>query len=150
MPANRPPLTVSGRSVGVAVLVAAQVLVGFTHLFFGFWMLSAPEFSIFGFSSTYLTAFIYSVYTVVFSVLTLIFVAGIWLQKSWGWAGTAAVSVFVIIADSLTLLDLPSVPGIPKFAGFGEITYSIMVLVFLLLPRVRGSYKIGSGKEIQR
>ena len=143
MTATRVPITYRGRSIGIVVLVAAQILVGFIHVVFGFWMLSAPRLepfaSIVGSSST---SDIYSIYTIIFSVLTLIFAAGLWLQKGWGWVGTVAVGAFVIVADSLTLLDLPSVPGIPKFAGFGEITYSILVIIYMLQTHVRAKYKI--------
>ena len=143
MTATRVPITYRGRSIGIVVLVAAQILVGFIHVVFGFWMISAPRLepfaSIVGSSST---SDIYSIYTIIFSVLTLIFAAGLWLQKGWGWVGTVAVGAFVIVADSLTLLDLPSVPGIPKFAGFGEITYSILVIIYMLQTHVRAKYKI--------
>jgi hypothetical protein len=70
------------------------------------------------------------------------FASLLWLQSRWGWVGTVAVSVFVIAADSLTLLNLPSIPGIPKFAGFGEITYSIIVIVYLLQAHIKIAYRI--------
>jgi hypothetical protein len=35
---------------------------------------------------------------------------------------------------------LPSIPGIPKFAGFTEIAYSILVLGYLLQTRIRRKY----------
>ena len=119
------------------------MLVGFIHVVFGFWLLLAPRaepFALFG--NGYFSSDIYSSYTIVFGLLTLIFSAGLWLEKRWSWVGTFAVLVFVIIADSLTLLDLPSVPGIPKFAGFGEITYSILVIIYMLQAHVRAKYKI--------
>jgi hypothetical protein len=134
-----------GRSIGIVVLVAAQVLVGFIHVVFGFWMLSAPHTGPFaGILGSSSGPDIYSVYTIIFSLLTLLFAAGIWLQKRWGWVGTVAVAVFVIIVDSLTSLDLPSVPGIPKFAGFGEITYSVLVLLYLSQRHIRIRYRIGT------
>ena len=49
---------------------------------------------------------------------------------------------FLLSLDSLTLLDLPSVPGIPKFAGYGEITYSVIVLSYLLQSHIRAKYGI--------
>ncbi len=85
---------------------------------------------------------VYSVYTVLFSLFTLSFAYALWLKKRVGWVGTVAVAVFVIVADSLTLLDLPSVPGIPKFAGFGEITYSLVVLLYLLQGGVRAEFGV--------
>jgi len=123
--------------------VAAQLLVGFIHVVFGFWFLSAPRVTPFaGILGSSSGPDIYSVYTVAFGLLTLIFAAPLWLEKRWGWIGTVAVAVFVIVADSLALLDLPSVPGIPKFAGFGEITYSILIILYLSQAHVRAKYKI--------
>jgi uncharacterized membrane protein (DUF2068 family) len=85
---------------------------------------------------------VYSIYTIAFSMLTILFAIPLWMQKRWGWIGTVAVALFVIIADSLTLLDLPSIPGIPKFAGFGEITYSVGLALYLLQSHIRAKYKI--------
>ena len=139
----RPPFEYKGRSLGIVFLIAAQVLVGFIHIVFGFWLLTAlwihSSVDIIGLSSA---AGIYSVYTIVFGFLTLLFAVLLWLQKRWGWVGTLAVLVFVIVADSLTLLDLPSVPGIPKFAGYGEITYSVLVILYLFQAHVRTKYRI--------
>ena len=132
---KNPPRTLPtyrGRSIGIVTLVVAQVLVGFIHVVFGAWMLFSPHMAPFaGILGSSSGPDIYSVYTITFSLLTLLFAVGLWNQKRWGWIGTVAVAVFVIIADSLTLLNLPSVPGIPKFAGFGEITYSILILLYL-------------------
>jgi hypothetical protein len=83
---------------------------------------------------------VYDFYTIIFSVLTVVFAVYIWQGKKAGWVGTVAVSLFVIAADSLTLLDLPSVPGIPKFAGFGEITYSVLIIIYLCTSQVRRKY----------
>ena len=133
--------TYKGRSLGIVALVAAQVLVGAVHLFFGFWLASASgTLSIFGGANV--SSDIYNIYTIVFSLLTLFFAAGLWLQKRWGGVGTVAVLAFVIVADSLTLLNLPSVPGIPKFAGAGEITYGVLVILYLLQARIRAKYQI--------
>jgi len=43
------------------------------------------------------------------------------------------------------MLGLPSVPGIPMFAGFGEIPYSIIIVVYLLQSHVRTDYKNKQG-----
>jgi hypothetical protein len=72
----------------------------------------------------------------------VVFAVFIWQGKKLGWVVTVAVSLFVITVDSLTLLNLPSIPGIPKFAGFGEITYSVLVLGYLLQAGVRRKYFI--------
>ena len=138
-----PPVEYKGRSLGIVFLIAAQVFVGFIHVVFGFWLLTATwipsSVGIFGSSAA---PDVYSVYTIVFGLLTLLFTVLLWLQKRWGWVGTFAVLVFVIVADSLTLLDLPSIPEIPKFAGYGEITYSILVTLYLFQAHVRTKYGI--------
>jgi hypothetical protein len=137
------PTAYKGRYIGILILVTAQILIGIIHIGFGVWLLTAPHTAPFaGVRGTSTGPDVYSVYTVTFSLLTLVFAAAIWMQKRWGWIGTVAVAAFVIVADSLTLLDLPSVPGIPKFAGFGEISYSVILLVYLLQAHIRTAYKI--------
>ena len=137
------PFEYKGRTLGIVALVAVQVLIGFVHVVFGFWLLvaswAAPLVGVVGLSSA---SDIYSIYTVTFGFLTLLFAVPLWLQNRWGWFGTFTVLVFIVVADSLTLLDLPSIPGIPKFAGFGEITYSILVIAYLLQAHIRAKYKI--------
>ena len=64
--------------------------------------------------------------------LMLVFAIYLWRGKKAGWIGTIAVSVFVIAADTLTLLNQPSIPGIPKAPAIAEITYSTIVLGYLL------------------
>jgi hypothetical protein len=66
----------------------------------------------------------------------------IWQGKKLGWAGTIAVSLFVIIADALTILNLPSIPGIPRSAGALEIAYSVLVVFYLILPEVRKKFRV--------
>jgi hypothetical protein len=128
---KRPIPTYKGRSIGIVVLTAAQLLIGTIHVFFGLLLLAFENL-------TFIQAtIIYDVYTVGFGILTVVFTVFIWRGKKIGWIGTIAVSLFVIAADSLTLLDLPSIPGIPKFAGFGEITYSVLIIVYLCTRQVR-------------
>lgn len=138
-----PPVEYKGRSLGIVVLIAAQILVGLIHVVFGFWLLTATmASSSVGFIGLSSAPVIYSVYTIVFSLLTLLFAVLLWLQKRWGWIGTFAVLVFVIAADALTLLNFPSIPGIPKFAGYGEITYSALVILYLSQAHIRTKYGI--------
>jgi hypothetical protein len=82
----------------------------------------------------------YDVYTLFFGLLFLVFAVFIWQGKKLGWVGTVAVSLFVIVVDSLTLLDLPSIPGVPKFAGLTEIAYSIVIIVYLCSGGIRKKY----------
>ncbi len=129
MTAARGPPTFHGRTIGVVVLVAVQLLVGVGHVVFGVWLFAASSDS-------------YSTYTIIYSVLTVVFAVGLWKEKKWGWLGTVAVAAFVIVADVLALLNLPSVPGIPKFAGYGEIPYSAIISAYLLQRHVRARYHI--------
>ena len=82
----------------------------------------------------------YDIYTVVFGLLVLVFAVFVWQGKKAGWIGTVAVSLFVIAADTLTVLDLPSIPGIPKSAALTEIAYSLVVVLYLLQDNVRKKY----------
>ncbi|HTY76094.1 MAG TPA: hypothetical protein VMD05_11095, partial [Candidatus Nanoarchaeia archaeon] len=87
-----PPVEYKGRIVGIAILVGAQLLVGFVHVIFGFWLLiAAVTSSSAGLLSLSMTPVIYSVYTVVFSFSTLFFAYLLWMQKGMGWIGTFAV-----------------------------------------------------------
>ena len=143
MTKRQPPIiTYKGRSLGIAVLTAAQIFIGGIHVFFGFLLLAFENLN-------FIQATIaYDVYTVIFGGLTVIFAVLIWQGKKAGWAGTIGVSLFVIAADSLTLLDLPSIPGIPKFAGFTEIAYSVLVIVYLFQSGVRRKY-LGSQQTVK-
>jgi len=114
-------LEYKGRTLGLVALVTAQVLIGFIHVAFGFWLLVATQTAPFvDIVSTSYCSSIYGIYTMIFGILTLLFAVLLWLQKRWAWIGTLALLVFVVAVDSLTLLDMPSIPGIPKSAGFGR------------------------------
>jgi len=127
-----------GRFLGIAVLVAVQFLIGAVHMVFGFAMLSG-SFSPAAFS---LTPLVYSIYTSAYGLLTVLFAYLVWVGKSSGWIGTAAVSSFVILADTLTVLEPLTALGIPKLAAVGEIPFSILVIAYLLQPHVRTKYNI--------
>ena len=129
------PTEYKGRSIGIIVLTGAQVLIGVIHLFIGLVLVAVV---LTGSSVT----LAYSIYTVAFGALALVFAAFIWQGKKEGWVGTVAVSVFVIAADTLTVLKLPSEPGIPTFAAPTEIVYSLFLFVYLLLPHVRKKFSI--------
>ena len=73
----------------------------------------------------------------VFGLLVMVFAGFIWQSKKSGWIGTIVVSLFVTAADALTVANLPSIPGIPKFAAPTEIGYSIVVIIYLSVPHVR-------------
>jgi hypothetical protein len=134
---KKPPTIIyKGRSIGIVILTVVQLFIGAIHVFFGFLLLAFENLSFIQ------TTIVYDFYTIIFSVLTVVFAVFIWQGKKLGWVGTVAVSLFVITVDSLTLLNLPSIPGIPKFAGFGEITYSVLVLGYLLQAGARRKYFI--------
>ena len=140
MSKKQPPIiTFKGRSLGITILVVAQLIIGAIHAFFGLLLLAFENLSFLPATA------VYDVYTFVFGLLALVFAVFIWQGKKAGWIGTVAVSLFVIAADSLTLMDLPSIPGIPKFAGFTEIAYSVLVVGYLLQTIVRRKY-FGSKK----
>jgi uncharacterized membrane protein (DUF2068 family) len=126
--------------LGIIVLAVAQFTIGVIHVFSGILLLFASP------STTFILSAqlpeIYSIYTLAFGLLTLICTYGIWLGRSWGWTGTVAVSIFVIVADALAFLNLPRVPGIPKLAASAEIVYSLMILLYLSQTHVRAKYKV--------
>jgi len=75
-------------------------------------------------------------------LLTLLLTYLIWTDKNFGWIGTIAISSFVILAYTLSVLDLLVVLGIPKLVDFGEILFSVMVIAYLLKPHRRYEYGI--------
>ena len=135
---TRYPITYKGRSLGIVTLTIAQSLIGTIHVFSGLWLLATSLSTEFVISAQ--SPVVYSVYTLTFGLLTLIFASGIWLERSWGWIGTIVVSVFVVVADALTLAGLPSIPSIPRSAAVAEIVYSLIVVLYLFQPRVRMRY----------
>lgn len=135
MSKKQPPIiTYKGRSLGIVILTVAQLIIGAIHAFFGILLLAFENLSFIQATAAY------DVYTFVFGLLALVFAVFIWQGKKAGWVGTVAVSLFVIVADSLTLLDLPSIPGIPKFPALTEILYSLLVVFYLLQSGVRRKY----------
>ena len=132
---NQTP-TFKGRNLGIVILTVAQLLIGIIHVFFGLLLLAFENTSFIQTTTTY------DVYTFVFGLLTLVFAVSIWRGKQAGWAGTVVVSLFVIAADSLTILNLPSIPGIPKFPALTEILYSLLVVFYLLQSEVRRKFLV--------
>jgi hypothetical protein len=126
--------TYKGRSLGITILVATQIIIGAIHAFFGLLLLAFENLSFLPATAAY------DVYTFVFGLSVLVFAVLIWRGKKAGWVGTVAVSLFVIAVDSLTVLNLPSIPGIPKFPAFTEIPYSVVVVIYLLQPHIRKKY----------
>ncbi len=128
------PISIKGRSLGIVLLTVAQVAIGLIHIFSGLLLLT------YELSVGTQVSLPYDVYTLVFGVLILAFAIYIWKERKIGWAGTIAVSAFVIVADGLVVLGLPSIPGIPTAPAITEMLYSIWVVVYLLLPHVRRKF----------
>jgi hypothetical protein len=124
--------TYKGRRLGIVVLTSAQLY--WSHSCF----LRCSTSCLWGINFAGTEA--YDVYTLVFGLLVLVFAVFIWQGKKAGWIGTVAVSLFVIVADALTVLNLPSIPGIPKFAALTEIAYSLLVVLYLLQTNIRKKY----------
>lgn len=133
---KHPPITYQGRSIGILILTVAQVLIGTIHLLIGFGLIAAE--------ATKIPAYIaYDTYTVAFGAVILFFSVFIWRGAKAGWVGTVAALAFVAVADTLTVLRLPSIPGIPMFAAPTEIIYSLLVIIYLGLPHVRKKFGLG-------
>ena len=135
MSSKRNPVTVTykGRSIGILVLTVSQLFIGAIHILIGALLL------IFGASILQATE-AYNVYTLVFGLLVMVFAGFIWQGKKSGWIGTIVVSLFVTAADALTVANLPSIPGIPKFAAPTEIGYSIVVIIYLSVPHAKKKF----------
>lgn len=133
MSGKRELITYKGRSLGILALTVAQLLIGAIHLLVGLTLLAAEI-------STSQGSIPYDVYTIAFGSLILVFTVFVWQGKKAGWAGTVAVLLFVIVADTLTVLHLPSIPGIPTFAAPTEILYGLAVIIYLSLPHVRRKF----------
>ena len=133
MSAKRELVTYKGRSIGILVFTLAQLLIGAIHIFVGLLLLASDI-------SFFYASIIYDIYTVIFGLLTLVFAVFIWRGKKVGWTGSITVSIFVIVADMLTVLNLPSIQGIPMFAPPVEIPYSLFIILFLSQRSVRRKY----------
>ena len=133
MTSKRSPIIYKGRSLGIIVLTVSQLFIGVIHVLIGVLLIA------FGASILQATE-AYNVYTLVFGLLVMVFAVFIWQDKKAGWIGTISVSLFVTAADALTVSNLPSIPGIPKFAAPTEIGYSILVIIYLSLPHVKRKF----------
>ena len=134
---KKPPKlpTYKGRNIGTVILTTAQLLIGAIHVFFGIFLLAFEDWNLIQ------TTVTYDVYTVVFGVTVTVFALLIWQGKKAGWAGTISVLVFVSVADTLAILDLPSIPGIPKAPALAEISYSLIIIYYLSQRNVRKNFE---------
>jgi hypothetical protein len=127
------PTSFKGGYLGVLFLVFAQFLVGVVHVVIGLSLFLAMS-----------GVFVYSIYTFCFGFFTLFFGYGLWVGKRVGWICTILVSLFVIVVDVSTVLNASLIVGVPRSAAFGEIFYSLVILVYLLQPK---TIKLYSGKR---
>ena len=132
-------VTLRGRSLGISILVGIQVINGLIHTFFGLALVLGSYIPMASSSSA---PSIFSFYTFTYGILTIFFTYLLWKGKRLGWIGTIAISLFVIIADTLTIFDLLTFLGIIKTAGIGEIPYSLIIVIYLIQNHVRSKYGI--------
>ena len=132
-------VTYRGRSFGIIVLTLIQAINGLIHTFSGLALLFGSYIPMASSSST---PSIFSFYTLFYGTLTILFTYLLWKGKRLGWIGTVAVSLLVISADILTILDLITVLGIIKTAGIGEIPYCIIIILYLIQNHVRQKFNI--------
>jgi len=125
------PDSFKGRYPGVFVLSILQFLVGAIHAVIGLSLI----FSMSG------ELVYYNIYTFLYGVFTVIFAYGLWINKKSGWLCTIFLSFFVIIVDFSTVLDMPLIAGVPRSAAFGEIVYSLVVLIYLFQPKIMQLFK---------
>jgi len=128
------PATFNGRRLGRVVVVGLQLLIGAIHLFAGLLLLAYEDFSALPATAAY------DFYTVAFGLLVVVFAYGLWLGKRWGLLGTVAVLVFVIVADSSAVLGVPVVAGTPAGPAAVEISYSLILIGYLLWGKVRREF----------
>jgi hypothetical protein len=133
MSSKQVPQIFKTKGYGIIIFTTAQLFIGAIHLIIGLLLSVTPV-------PIMQATVAYDIYTVMFGLLVIVFAVFVWQGKKAGWIGTMAVMFFVAIADSLVVLNLPSVPGIPKFAAPTEIAYSVVIIVYLLVPRVRKKF----------
>ena len=131
-------VTFRGSFLGIVALTIIQVINGLIHTFFGLVLLLGTSISMT--SSNF--PLVFSFYTLIYGILTLLFTFLLWKGKGLGWIGTVVVALFVILADSLTVLDLLTFLGIIKIAAIVEIPYSLATVLYLIQNHVRIKYGI--------
>ena len=124
------PASFKGRYPGVFVLAILQFLGGAIHVAIGLGLTFAMS-----------GEMVYNVYTFLYGVFSIIFAYGLWAGKKSGWLGTIIVSLFVIVVDVSALLGVSLIAGVPRTAAFGEIVYSLVVLLYLFQPKIVRVFK---------
>ena len=124
------PDSFKGKYSGVLVLVILQALGGIIHAVIGLG---------FGFAGS--GELVYNIYTFLYGVFSIIFVYGLWAGKKSGWLGTIIVSLFIIVVDVSAVLGVSLIAVVPRMAALGEIVYCLVVLVYLLQPKIIQVFK---------
>jgi hypothetical protein len=119
------PNSFKGRFLGFFVLVILQFLNGTVHAAIGTYLIFTASGEL-----------VYNIYTFLYRILNLIFGYGLWSRKKSGYIGTIIVSIFVIMVDISTILGMSLIAGVPRAAAFGEIMYSLFVMVYLFQPKI--------------
>ena len=119
------PASFKGKYIGVLILVLVQILVGAIHSAIGLGLILGAY-----------AEFVYSLYTLLYGIFTVIFAYGLWMGQKSGWVGTFLVSIFVIVVDVSAVLNVPLISEVPKSAAFGEIVYSLVALLYLFQPKI--------------
>lgn len=132
-------VTFRGRFLGIGVLTVIQVINGLIHTFFGLVLVLGTFISV---TASLNAPSVFMFYTLIYGILTLLFTCLLWKGERTGWIGTVAVALFVIIADSLTVLELLTFLGIIKTAAILEIPYSLITVLYLIQTHVRTKYGI--------
>ena len=134
---NSKPITYRGRYLGLSVLVIIQIINGLIHTISGLVLILGSRIPM---TSSTNEPLVFSIYTLTFGILTIFFTVLLWKGKRWGWIGTILISFFVIIADTLTILDLVTFLGIIKTAGIGEIPYCMVIIFYLIQNHIISEY----------
>jgi len=124
------PASFKGKYLGVLVLVIVQFLGGIVHAIIGFCLIYAVS-----------GVLVYSIYTFLYGIFSMIFAYGLWTGKKSGWLATIILSLFVIVVDVSTVLNVQLIAGVPKSGAFGEILISIIFIAYLLQPKVVRVFK---------
>jgi len=129
-----------GRYLGILFLVIVQFIIGFIHAIFGVVLLSSN----FLLDFSPMISAVYSFYTLIYGSLTLVFTYLVWMNKRLGWMGYVGLSIFVIVVDTLAVLGVTNFLGIPApiFAGSVEITYSLLIIIYLIQDHIISKYQI--------
>ena len=132
-------ITFKGRFLGITFLVVIQFINGIIHTFSGLALFLGGYIPV---ASSSMEPLIFSFYTLIYGLMSVFFTYLLWNGKRLGWIGTVAISLFVIIADILTVFDLLTFLGIIKTAAIGEVPYSALIIIYLLQKHVRLKYEI--------